>query len=108
MRVIDVDRLADVFDHDAAEIADVVTLLVETADHFAQRIDLALDSRDAQEGARLAHELKGASGNAGAESLSERCRGVELAFKARNWPMARYAIADMHASLQMLRFETAE
>src|ERR1700739_2991440 len=104
MRVIDVDRLAEVFDHDATEIAEIVSLLVATADAFAQRIDLALESRDPEEGSRLAHELKGAAGNAGAESLSERCRGVELAFKARNWPMARYAIADMHASLQMLRF----
>lgn len=108
MKVIDIDRLSDVFDNDAAEIAGVVRLLISTADVLAKRIASALEARDAIEGARLAHELKGAAGNAGAETLSERSRVVEGAFREHNWRVARWALADMQASLAVLHYETSE
>jgi HPt (histidine-containing phosphotransfer) domain-containing protein len=108
MQVLDVERLAEVFDHDSAEIAEVVQLLITTATDFVAGIEAALERRDHEEGARLAHELKGAAGNAGAEVLSERSRAVELFFKDRDWQAVRWAIADLRAGLDVLRFETAE
>lgn len=107
MKVIDVDRLTDVFD-DASEIAEVIQLLVTTADALAKRLSDALERRDAAAGADLAHELKGAAGNAGAEALCERSRAVEVAFREQNWRVARWALADMQASLAVLHYETAE
>lgn len=107
MKVIDVDRLTDVFD-DASEIAEVVRLLVTTADDLAKRLNDALEKQDGELGAHLAHELKGAAGNAGAETLCERSRAVEVAFRERNWRGARWALADMQASLAVLHYETSE
>ncbi len=106
--MLDIDRLSDLFDDDAGEIAEVVELLVTTADSLAKALTGALEHNDADEGARLAHELKGAAGNAGAETLCERSRVVEMAFRERNWRVARWALADMQASLAVLHYETSE
>ena len=108
MKVLDIDRLSDVFDNDTVEIAEVVELLITTADALAKQLTAALDRNDGAEGARFAHELKGAAGNAGAETLSERSQVVEMAFRERNWRVARWALADMQASLGVLHYETSE
>jgi len=107
VKVLDIDRLTSVFD-DSAEIVEVVELLVATADSLTKRLGTALEKQQADEGAYLAHELKGAAGNAGAETLSERSRVVEMAFREKNWRMVRWALADMQASLAVLHYETSE
>jgi HPt (histidine-containing phosphotransfer) domain-containing protein len=107
VKVLDIDRLADVFD-DSAEIVEVVELLITTADALTKKLEAALQQQQADIGAHLAHELKGAAGNAGAETLSERSRVVELAFREKNWRMVRWALADMQASLAVLHYETSE
>jgi HPt (histidine-containing phosphotransfer) domain-containing protein len=107
MKVIDVERLSDVFDDDAAEIADVIELLISTADSLAKCMTSAFEKQDALEGARLAHELKGAAGNAGAEALCESSQRVEIAFRGRNWQEVASSLSAMRDCLDVLHRETA-
>ena len=62
------------------EFADeLVRVFLDDAGDQIERLRLAVESADAHSVAQIAHRLKGAAGNVGAETMAEACRMLERA-----------------------------
>jgi len=76
--VIDTERIDALFDGDRAEIAAFLSELVPSTARLCERIER---ERDGNALRALAHELKGAAGNAGASELALHATELETMFK---------------------------
>ena len=58
-------------------LAEILNLFVHEAPKKIQLLQSALDGGDAGQVARVAHSLKGSSGNIGANALNDVCRRID-------------------------------
>jgi hypothetical protein len=100
---LNVERLHDITGGDRAMNADVVRVVLEDAEEAIGGLVPALRVRDAVIGCTLAHRLKGASANVGAERLADAALRLERAFQQDDWAEATRAFNDVLASFATLR-----
>jgi two-component system, sensor histidine kinase and response regulator len=58
-------------------LAEILAVFLEEVPKKVRALQAAVDAGDAAQAARLAHSLKGSSGNIGARSLLELCRRMD-------------------------------
>ena len=74
-------RLAEMVGGDEEFIVEILTLFLETSGADVQALHRAANAGDRTSVSRLAHTLKGASGNVGADAMMDIARQVEEALQ---------------------------
>jgi HPt (histidine-containing phosphotransfer) domain-containing protein len=85
-----------------AELIDV--FFREFARHL-KGLHAAMQSQDAREVERVAHTMKGSSGNLGAEALSRVCAALQNAAHAADWAVMRDLVPKVEAEYERARRE---
>ncbi len=96
-----IDALRDLFGDDNDAIREILeTFRVDLSTNFDELSSVAA-ARDRRRLARIAHSMKGASANVGANGLSALCATVERASAEVQWP-------DLYALVGRVRDEATE
>ena len=74
-------RLEEMVGGDEEFIVEILTLFLETSGADVQALRRAANAGDRESVSRLAHTLKGASGNVGADAMMDIARQVEEALR---------------------------
>jgi len=91
-------------------LTELIDLFVKESGPRVAGLEKALKERDARTLERLAHTLKGSSGNLGAEALSRLCNDLQNSARGQDWgasealiPRAVAAYAEVEKELLDLR-----
>lgn len=76
---INVDRLGNTFSDDMEFVAEMYEMFVADAQGLLAKFETALQNENAEDIRKLAHTLKGCSGNVGAERLHSLAGAAEVA-----------------------------
>ena len=79
--ILDAGRLEEMVGGDEEFILEILQLYLDTSGPDVEALHRAAQTGAVDEVCRLAHTLKGASGNVGADAMMEMARRVELAAK---------------------------
>ena len=79
--ILDDGRLFEMVGGDEEFIVEILELYVQASGGDVQSLINAAKSNSLTEAGRLAHTLKGASGNVGADAMMALCQQLELALK---------------------------
>jgi HPt (histidine-containing phosphotransfer) domain-containing protein len=100
---LNVERLRDITGGDPELNAELVRIVLEDAEAAIAGLGPALHASDAEGGRGLAHRLKGAAANGGAERLAEAALRLEHAFDQGDANSASAAFDDVLAVFATLR-----
>lgn len=95
----DADRLREVFGESEEELVAFLRFALDSMRQVVDRLTVAAARRDGEAGERLAHELKGASANAGARALAAIGERVEGAVRSHSWVYVDQLIEDAGMAL---------
>ena len=97
---INVARLCDTFGDDPEFLAEMYDLYVNDAGHRLAELDAALNAADTKKIKSVAHTLKGAGGNVGAERMSTLAAELEQVDLAQAPHEAQDLAAALNAEFQ--------
>jgi CheY-like chemotaxis protein len=104
-RVLDADRLRQVFRGDAEAIREALELTMADCRPLASTLQSAVVEMDNDVATHAAHKLRGICGNVGATELAAIGLHIERAVKSADWPAAQVACNELEAALN--RFAAA-
>jgi two-component system, sensor histidine kinase and response regulator len=96
--LIEPGQLRSIVGDDATAARRYLTLYVETADELVRRAAAAMADRDGTTLRRLAHNLKGTSGNVGAVEVARLAARLEQAAAGTDWPATTACWSDMESA----------
>jgi HPt (histidine-containing phosphotransfer) domain-containing protein len=100
---LNMSRLHDITGGDRELNGEVIRLVLEDAETAIGELVPALRVRNAAVGGTLAHQLKGASANVGAERLADAALRLERALDDDDWTTASRSFDEVLAALATLR-----
>ena len=86
-------------------LAELIDVFFREFDRHLQGLHAAIQSQDAREAERVAHTMKGSSGNLGAEALSRVCAALQNAAHAADWAVLRDLAPKVEAEYERARLE---
>jgi two-component system, sensor histidine kinase and response regulator len=86
-------------------LAEILQLFLEEVPKKIRLLHAALNSGDAPQVARIAHSLKGSSGNIGANSLHDVCRQIDDVAKSGDLPRVTPLLAALTDEFQRVELE---
>ena len=101
--VCNFERLRHVSMGDDEFAQELVQVFLDDAAVQLERLRVAVEQADCNEAAEVAHRLKGAGGNVGAEILSEVCRKLETAGRGGETGALEGGLADIDRELAKAR-----
>ncbi len=104
---LDRERLLAQAGGDEGAARELLTLYLETTRPLLEQLAAAVETEDGR-AARLAHEIKGASGYIRAEAMTDLARTVEKAVKDGEWETARSASEELEAAFIRLLAESGD
>ncbi len=100
---MDFTSLAENLGLETDEFGELVDLFVETGSPQVEELREALKTGDGEHIRRLAHSLKGASGNLGLMDISREARTIETLSDAGNFEAVGEAIEKIDTLMEKLR-----
>ncbi len=100
---MDFTALAENLGLETDEFGELVDLFVETGTPQLKELRQALDSGDGDQIRRLAHSIKGASGNLGLMDISREARMIEELIDAGNLKVVGEVIEKINTMMDTLR-----
>ncbi|MDP2786650.1 MAG: ATP-binding protein [Pseudomonadota bacterium] len=99
----DIDKLRRICRNDERQINEMLRLFVSSTESLLDDLAHAVDSLDAAQTARLAHQIKGAAAYLGVEAMTELASESEIQAKAADWPACIAAQEDLEAAFIAVR-----
>ena len=103
--LVDVDTLMGRVQGDRALLTRMVSLLLSDTPPRLEQMRAALECRNTQNLAKLAHKIKGAISNFSAESTTSIAQRLETAAQEGNLEIAREVFLDLEKAIERLRPE---
>ncbi len=88
-----------------AQVREMLLLFVSSTEGLLEELAQAVDRRDLQQAARLAHQIKGAAAYLGANEVTRLASEVEVRCKAQDWEPCREHLDDLEAAFIAVRLE---
>jgi polar amino acid transport system substrate-binding protein len=107
-KVIDFDRLEEMFGDDPALIQTLFDMYVSSTTTLLKKLEGAIAACDGAAVIALSHETKGSSINLGMDRMAQICGQLEDAGTANEWSRARMLHADMQAAFVHVQTTLAE
>jgi HPt (histidine-containing phosphotransfer) domain-containing protein len=86
-------------------LADILTLFLEEVPKKIRTLQAALEANDAAQVARLAHSLKGSTGNLGAHAMLDVCRRIDDLAKSGDLARVAPLIANLTSEYHRVELE---
>jgi len=105
------EKLRRICRNDKDQINEMLRLFINSTERLLADLAQAVDSRDAVQTARQAHQIKGAAAYMGAETMTELASETETQAKAAqmdkadSWPACIAAQEDLEAAFIAVRLE---
>ena len=106
--VLDRDQLRDITMDDPDLMREVLSILVEDTSQQLGHLRNAMEAKDAERCARLAHYCKGACANVGAKAAAEAFLTLERSAKQAQYETFAESLAALGLRMEELRVEVAE
>ena len=101
--VLNLESVRIAFEDDDAGLSDLLELVLSTASTDLGALEAAIAARDEALAGELAHGLKGASSNVGAEEFAALAASLEGAARGPQWPLVQERFAQLQAAFVRLR-----
>jgi len=82
---VDLSRLQGIYKHDDRAVGELLEIYLSTTQTLIEQLGAAIAQRNGKLGARLAHEIKGASAYIAAQEMLRLARSIEAAIKKSEW-----------------------
>ena len=102
--ILDDSRLFEMVGGDEEFIVEILELYVQASGADVQSLGSAVRTSSMDEAGRLAHTLKGASGNVGADAMMALCQQIEAALKEGSEPQ----VIALEAKIQHVFAQTVD
>ncbi len=99
------NELAENLGLEKDEFMELVDLFVETGKPQLEQLKEAVEAKDETEIRRVAHSLKGASGNLGLMTISEMAKKIEDQCASRDYENMKNSVQRIEAQMQQLESE---
>lgn len=86
-------------------LAELIDVFFREFSRHLKGLRRAIEERDVREAERLAHTMKGSSGNLGAEGLSRVCASLQEAAHAARWEILQGLMAQVETEYERVRVE---
>lgn len=99
----DIEKLRRICRNDERQVTEMLRLFINSTEDLLANLAHAVESRDAVQTARQAHQIKGAAAYMGAESMTELASETETQAKAADWEACMAAQEDLEAAFIAVR-----
>lgn len=86
-------------------LAELIDLFLRESEVQIAKLRESFATRDAKTFERIAHTLKGGSGNLGAQAMSRLCADLQTIGHAADWPRAEAVLPSLEAEYQTVKAE---
>ena len=101
----DREKLRRICRNDERQVGEMLRLFISSTESLLADLARAIDSRDATQAARQAHQIKGAAAYMGATTMTELASEVENRAKAADWAGCIAAQEDLEAAFIAVRLD---
>jgi len=101
----DLEKIRRICRGETAQVQEMLALFIGSSQPLLEQLARAGAARQAEQAARLAHQIKGAAAYVGAEAMTEAARCAEGAAKAQEWTRLQTCLAGLEAAFQQVRAE---
>jgi PAS domain S-box-containing protein len=107
-KVIDFDRLEEMFGDDPDLIQSLFDLYITSTANLLKKLEVAIAASDGVAVTALSHEVKGTSVNLGMDRMAQIAGQMEESCTATDWPRAHMLLSDMEAAFVHFQAALAE
>ena len=101
----DLEKIRRICRGETAQVQEMLALFISSSQPLLEQLARAGAARQAEQAARLAHQIKGAAAYVGAEAMTEAARCAEGAAKAQEWASLQSCLAGLEAAFEQVRAE---
>jgi PAS domain S-box-containing protein len=101
----DMEKIRRVCRDDAAQVQEMLALFINSSQPLLAGLRQACAARQAEQAARLSHQLKGAAAYIGAEAMTLAARCAEGAAKAQAWDRLQTCLTELETAFEGVRAE---
>jgi two-component system sensor histidine kinase/response regulator len=106
--VLEISRLQEIFEDDAAGIADLLEAAMNTGAGHQAALRGALTRGALQDVMRAAHAIKGSTANIGGNEVADVAGRIEATARDQRWDGIEAALSELDAAYDRLRAAVAE